>query len=57
MTTKGRAEYLFKIIGSTGVLLVEMKLSSGCGEERLNAIAQVIAECNGKAFLVISSKG
>jgi hypothetical protein len=49
ITTKGRVEYYFETIGSIVVLFIELKFNIGGGEERLNAIAQVIAECDGQA--------
>jgi hypothetical protein len=45
ITTKGRVEYCFTMIGPIAVLVMEVKI--GSGKEHLNAIAQVIAECNG----------
>ena len=47
--TKDRVEYHFKAIDSIAVLFIEMKLKIGSGKERLDAIAQVIAECDGQA--------
>jgi hypothetical protein len=46
--TKGRMEYLFKAIGSYVVLSIEMKLKD---RRHLDAVAQVMAECNGKAYV------
>ena len=51
ITTKGRIEYQFKIYGAQTVVFVEVKLNIGSVEERLDAIAQVIAECDGQASL------
>ena len=45
--TRGRIEY-FKAFGAVAILCIEMKLSVGNVAGRLNAIAQVIAECDGK---------
>jgi hypothetical protein len=45
--TKGRIKYLFKTFGATAILCIEMKLKIGNDEERLDAIAQVIVECDG----------
>jgi hypothetical protein len=42
-------EYYFEAIGSIAVLVIEMKLKIGSAKERLDAIAQVIAECDGQA--------
>jgi hypothetical protein len=46
ITTKDRVEYYFRTMGSIAVFFVEMKLVIGSGDERLDAIAQVIAECD-----------
>lgn len=45
--TRGRIEYHFEAFGAVAILCIEMKLGVGNEEERLKAIAQVIAECNG----------
>ena len=45
--TKGRMVWNFKAIHSIAVLFIEMRLVSGRYIERMNAIAQVIAECIG----------
>jgi hypothetical protein len=47
MTTKGRIEYHFSVFGRLSVLVIEVKYVLGVAAERLNAIAQVIAECHG----------
>jgi hypothetical protein len=47
ITTKDRVEYYFRAIGSIATLFIEIKPKTGSGQERLDAIAQVIAECNG----------
>jgi hypothetical protein len=44
--THGRIEY-FKTFGAVAILFIEMKLKVGNDAERLKAIAQVIAECDG----------
>jgi len=44
----GRIEYFFKTFGVVAILCVELKLKIGNDDERLAAIAQVIAECDGK---------
>jgi len=49
VVTKGRVEYFFRAIQSIAVLFVEFKYQIGAASERLDAIAQVIAECNGEA--------
>jgi len=45
---QGRIEYFFKTFGAVAILFIEMKLKVGNDAERLRAIAQVIAECDGK---------
>jgi len=45
--TKGRVEYFFKIFGAIAILCIEWKLKIGTNLERLNKVAQVIAECDG----------
>jgi hypothetical protein len=47
LTTKGRIEYHFRVFRGLSVLVIEVKLSLGTSEERRNAVAQVIAECDG----------
>jgi hypothetical protein len=42
------------MIGSIPVVFIEMKLKTGCGNEYMDAIAQVIAECNGQAYLMLN---
>jgi len=46
--TQDRIEYFFKTFGAVAILFIEMKLKVGNDTERLKAIAQVIAECDGK---------
>lgn len=46
--TRGRITYYFKAFGAVAILCIEMKLGVGNEEERLKAIAQVIAECDGR---------
>jgi hypothetical protein len=46
ITKKGRVEYYFKAFGSIAVLFIEIKLTIGTAKERLDAIAQIIAECD-----------
>jgi hypothetical protein len=47
ITTRGKM-YHFKTFGALTVVFVEAKLKIGSVEERLNVIAQVIAECDGQ---------
>ena len=49
ITTKGRVVYHFKAFGSVAVLFIEFQLKTGSATERLDAIAQVVAECDGQA--------
>ena len=49
IATQGRIEYHFKVIGGLTVLFVEVKLFIGSDAERMNAIAQVIAEADGES--------
>jgi hypothetical protein len=46
--TRGRIEYFFQAFGAIAILCIEMKLKVGNEEERLDAIAQAISECDGK---------
>lgn len=50
MTTSGRVEYHFLVFGGLSLLVIEVKYVLGSDEERLNAIAQVIAECDGTHY-------
>ena len=45
---KGRVKYHFKASGSISVLVIEVKPKVINITEELNAIAQVIVECNGQ---------
>ena len=47
MTTRGRIEYHFLVFGGLSILVIEVKFFLGTADERLDAIAQVIAECDG----------
>ena len=47
ITSKGRIEYQFKAFETIIVLFIEIKLEIGSFQERLNCIAQVIAEADG----------
>ena len=47
IASKGRMEYQFKMFGGITVLFVEVKLNIGSLGERLDCIAQVIAEADG----------
>lgn len=46
VTTRGKIEYYFKAFGSISALFIEVKLKIGSRKERMDAIAQVIAECD-----------
>jgi len=45
--TQGRIEHFFKVFGAIAILFIEIKLLVANDEERLKAIAQVIAEGDG----------
>jgi len=45
--TKGRIEYQFRTYGGVIVVFIVVKLKIGGLTERLDCVAQVIAECNG----------
>jgi len=47
LATKGRIEYQFQAYGGITVVFIEVKLEIGGLAERLNFVAQVIAECDG----------
>ena len=47
MTKKGRIEYQFKTYGGITVVFIKVKRELGNLLERLDFIAQVIAECDG----------
>ena len=47
MTTRGRIVYHFSVFGGLSILVIEVKFALGTPCERLDAIAQVIAECDG----------
>ena len=46
--TRDPIQYFFKTFGAVAILCVETKVKIGNDDERLAAIAQVIAECDGK---------
>ena len=50
-TTRGQIEYCFKAFGAVVILCIETKMKMGDDQERLNVIAQVIAECLGQLAL------
>ena len=45
--TGGRVKHVFKAFGAVAILCVEMKFKIGTDKEHLEAVAQVIAECDG----------
>ncbi|KAN0082202.1 hypothetical protein V8E54_003500 [Elaphomyces granulatus] len=51
LTTKGRIEYQFQTYGAINVVFIEVKLEIGGQSERLNFVAQVIAECDACAWM------
>jgi hypothetical protein len=48
ISTRGSIEYFFKAFGALAILCIEMELETIYLQKRLNTIAQVIAECDGK---------
>jgi len=49
VTTRGKIKYYFKAFGSIAALFIEVRLKIGSRKERMDAIAQAIAECDGQA--------
>ena len=49
LTTRGKIEYQFTAFGSIAAVFIEVKLGIGGAKQRLDAVAQVIAECDGQA--------
>ena len=49
IATKDRVQYHFTAIRSTVLVLIEVKFKIGNAKERLDAVAQIIAECDGQA--------
>jgi len=48
IATKSQVEYFFKIFGAVAILCIESNPKIGNDAERLDVIAQVIAECDGE---------
>ena len=48
ITTQGCTQYLFRSFGAVTILFIETKPVVGNDVERLKAITQVIAECDGE---------
>ena len=48
VATSGKIKYYFEAFGSIGTLFIEVRLKIGSRKERMDAIAQVIAECDGQ---------
>lgn len=48
IASRGRIEYQYMSLGWTALIFVEIKLDYGNNNVRMDAIAQVIAECDGK---------
>ena len=46
ITTRGRIEYCFLVFGGISILVIQVKYKLGDADERLDAIAQVITECD-----------
>lgn len=51
ITTRGKIKCHFKTFGILSIVFVEAKLKIGSIDERMNAIGQVIAECDGQVSL------
>jgi hypothetical protein len=51
ITTRGRIEHHYKIFGGVTIVFIEIKKVLGDGTDRLDAIAQIIAEFDGKSGL------
>ena len=47
MKTRGRVIYHFSVFCALSVLVINMMSLLGTADEHIDAIAQVIAECNG----------
>ena len=47
IATKCRVEYHFHVYGGLNILVIEIKLKIGSGEERRDMVAQVMAEADG----------
>ena len=54
VSTKGRIEYQFMTFSGVTLVFVEVMLGTGSREEYWNAIAQIIAESNGKEMICSS---
>ena len=52
ITARGRIEYYFLVFGGHSILVIEVNYKLGDADERLDAIAQVIAECDGMRLLI-----
>jgi len=53
VTKRGKIEHYLRAFGPVSVLIVELKLKVWNDKERLDAIAQVIAECDGQYSLLL----
>jgi hypothetical protein len=47
VATTSRVEYHFHVYGGLNILVIEIKLKHGSGDERRDMIAQVMAEADG----------
>ena len=50
ITARGRIEYYFLVFGGHSILVIEVNYKLGDADERLDAIAQVVAECDGMHY-------
>ena len=55
IATKRLIEYHYVVLGELSLLVIAVKYILGKAQERLDAIAQVIAECDGMQTSVASS--
>ena len=51
MTTKGRVKHHFLVFWGLAFLVIEVKYEHGTCQERLDATAQVVAECDDIYYL------
>jgi len=53
MTTREQIKYHFLVFGGLSILVIKVKFFLGTADECLNAIAQVIAECDGVYYAML----
>lgn len=52
LATAGRIEYQYKAFGDLTVLCIEVKVGMDTSDQYLDAVAQLIAEADGKYYLI-----